>query len=68
MDEERQLALFAEIPCAMICFYVARRIIGLFEASIPVLREAGFRLSGGRLTPPPADAAVPAVPGESSEH
>lgn len=60
-------ALFAEIPCGMICFYVARRIIGLFEASIPVLREAGFRLSSGRLTPPPTDTAVPAVPGDLSE-
>jgi len=61
------LALFAEIPCGMICFYVARRIIGLFEASIPVLREAGFRLSGGRLTPPPAEAVLPPAAGELSE-
>jgi hypothetical protein len=61
------LAVFAEIPCGLICFYVARRIIGLFEASIPVLREAGFRLSGGRLVPPPADAGVPPVPDDLSE-
>ncbi len=53
------LAVFAEIPCGLICFYVARRIIGLFESSIPVLRDAGFRLSGGRLVPP-------AGPGESA--
>lgn len=48
------MALFAEIPCGLICFYVARKIIGVFEASIPVLREAGFRFAGGRLVPPPA--------------
>lgn len=46
------VAVFAEIPCGLICFYVARRIIGVFEASIPVLREAGFRFVGGRLVPP----------------
>jgi hypothetical protein len=46
------LAVFAELPCAVICFYVARRIIGLFESSIPLLWEAGFRVSGGRLEPP----------------
>lgn len=63
------LAVFAEIPCGLICFYVARRIIGLFESSIPVLREAGFRLSGGRLVPP-ADADGVARPraGGLSEH
>jgi hypothetical protein len=46
------MALFAEIPCGLICFYVARRIIGVFEASLPVLRAAGFRYVGGRLVPP----------------
>lgn len=46
------LAVFAEIPCGLICFYVAHRIVGVFESSIPVLREAGFRFSGGRLMPP----------------
>jgi hypothetical protein len=50
------MAVFAEIPCGLICFYVARRIIGVFEASIPALREAGFRVIGGRLVPP--DTAV----------
>jgi len=46
------MAVFAELPCGLICFYVARRIIGLFEDSIPVLRAAGFRVVGGRLVPP----------------
>lgn len=46
------MAVFAEIPCGLICFYVARRIIGVFEDSLPVLRDAGFRLAGGRLVPP----------------
>jgi hypothetical protein len=46
------MAVFAEIPCAAICFFVARRIIGVFEDSVPVLREAGFRMVGGRLVPP----------------
>jgi hypothetical protein len=47
------MAVFAEIPCGLICFFVARRIIGVFEASIPVLREAGFRFADGRLSQPP---------------
>lgn len=53
------MALFAELPCGVICFYVARRIVGLFESSIPVLHEAGFRVVGGRLVPPaaPRDAS-----------
>lgn len=33
------MALFAEIPCGLICFYVARKIVGAFEASIPVLYD-----------------------------
>jgi len=52
------MAVFAEIPCGLICFYVARRIIGVFEASVPVLRAAGFRSAGGRLVPP-ADSPAP---------
>jgi hypothetical protein len=55
------MAVFAEIPCGLICFYVARRIIGVFEASIPVLRDAGFRMSGGRLVPPAEPPAGPAA-------
>jgi len=51
------MAVFAEIPCGLICFHVARRIIGVFEDSIPVLREAGFRLVGGRLVPPAGTVA-----------
>ena len=52
------MALFAEIPCGLICFYVARRIIGVFEDSAPVLREAGFRFLGGRLVPPADEPAA----------
>jgi hypothetical protein len=46
------MAVFAEIPCALICFYVARRIVQLFEQVRPYLSEAGFRLVDGRLVPP----------------
>ncbi|HEV2344827.1 MAG TPA: hypothetical protein VGS97_12095 [Actinocrinis sp.] len=52
------MAVFAEIPCALICFYVARKIVGVFEASVPVLREAGFRVTGGRLVPPAGSAVA----------
>ncbi|MGH6655378.1 MAG: hypothetical protein ACRDVE_09240 [Actinocrinis sp.] len=51
------MAVFAELPCGLICFFVARRIIGVIESSIPVLRAAGFRLDGGRFVPPPDIAA-----------
>ena len=62
------MAVFAEIPCGLICFHVARRIIGVFESSVPVLRAAGFRFDGGRLVPPAA-VLEPAAPGqELSEH
>jgi hypothetical protein len=56
------MAVFAEIPCGLICFHVARRIIGVFETSIPLLRDAGFRFDGGRLVPPAA--VEPAAPGQ----
>lgn len=46
------MALFAEIPCAIICFFVARRIVRLFEQSLPHLQAAGFRVVGGRLVVP----------------
>jgi hypothetical protein len=46
------MAIFAEIPCAIICFYVARRIVSLFEQSLPHLQAAGFRVVGGQLIPP----------------
>lgn len=47
------MAAFAEIPCGLICFFVARRIVGVFEASVPVLSEPGFRFVDGRLSQPP---------------
>jgi hypothetical protein len=57
------MAVFAEIPCALVCFYVARRIMSLMEEAIPYLRSAGFRVVGGRLLPPqdpqPGEPTVP---------
>jgi hypothetical protein len=46
------MAIFAEIPCAVICFYVARRVLGLIEEGLGYLNAAGFRVVGGRLVPP----------------
>ena len=68
------MAVFAEVPCAMICFFVARRIVHLFEQVRPYLAAEGFRVVDGQLVPPAgateisaaavSDAAVPeaAVP------
>lgn len=53
------MALFAEIPCAIISFYVARKIVGLFEQAMPHLQAAGFRMVAGRLIPPTPPAATP---------
>lgn len=46
------MALFAEIPCAMICFYVSRRIVSLFEQAKEYLTTAGFQVRAGRLVAP----------------
>lgn len=67
------MAVFAEIPCALICFHVSRRIVGLFEQARSYLAEAGFRVRAGRLVPPSgfptADPApAPAAPGTASGH
>ncbi len=51
------MAVFVELPCGLICFSVAHRIIRVIESSIPVLRAAGFRVDDGRLVPPPGMAA-----------
>lgn len=51
------MAVFAEIPCAIICFYVARRIVGLFTQAVPYLREQGFEVRGGKLVAPGDRAA-----------
>lgn len=59
------MAVFAEIPCALICFYVSRRIMGLFEQAKEYLGTAGFRVHGGQLVPPanfPIPATEPAFP------
>ena len=65
------MAVFAEIPCALICFYVSRRIVGLFEQAKDYLADAGFQVRGGQLVPPAgfplshhdAAAATPAASG-----
>ena len=46
------MAVFAEIPCSIICFFVARRIVSLFEQAVPYLHTAGFRIAAGQLVPP----------------
>ena len=55
------MAVFAEIPCALICFYVSRRIVGLFEQAKEVLGSAGFLVRGGQLVPP-ANFPAPTAP------
>jgi hypothetical protein len=66
------MAVFAEIPCAVICFYVSRRIVMLFEQAKDYLAEAGFVVRNGRLLPPagfPGTSAIGAedVPGAVAE-
>jgi hypothetical protein len=46
------MAVFAEIPCAVICFAVSRRIVKLFEQAKLHLGEAGFTVQNGRLVAP----------------
>ena len=62
------MAVFAEIPCALICFYVSRRIVNLFEQAKELLGAGGFTVRNGRLVPPagfPGTTAVAAVPVEA---
>lgn len=47
------MAIFLEIPCALICFYVSRRIVSLFEQAKEYLAEGGFEIHRGRLIAPP---------------
>jgi len=65
------MAVFAEIPCALICFYVSRRITNVFEQAKDYFVAAGFTVQGGRVVPPagfpqnvsgPESAAVAADP------
>ena len=56
------MAAFAEIPCAVICFYVSRRIVSLFEQAKDHLAAAGFQVRGGRLVAP---AGFPRAPVET---
>ena len=53
------MAVFAEIPCALICFYVSRRIVTLFEQAKDFLAAAGFQVRGGQLVAP---AGFPSTP------
>ena len=46
------MAAFAEIPCALICFYVSRRITNVFEQTKDYLVAAGFTVRNGRVVPP----------------
>ena len=53
------MAVFAEIPCALICFYVSRRITKLFEQAKDYLNAAGFTVRDGHLVPPEDFAPLP---------
>ena len=46
------MAVFAEIPCALICFYISRRITNLFEQTKDYFVAAGFTIRNGRVVPP----------------
>ena len=53
-------ALLVELPLAGLCFWVARNIARALEVVRPFLLEAGFRVEGRKLVPPPtSDDAVP---------
>lgn len=56
------MAVFAEIPCALICFYVSRRILSLFEQAKDYLHAAGFTVRNGRLVPPAGFPRAEPVP------
>ncbi len=56
------MAVFAEIPCAVICFAVSRRIVRLFEQAKVHLEDAGFTVRNGRLVPPARRCRSPARP------
>ena len=46
------MAVFAEIPCALICFYISRRITNVFEQTKDYFVAAGFTLQAGKVVPP----------------
>ena len=56
------MAVFAEIPCALICFYVSRRITKLFEQAKDYLNAAGFTVRDGHLVPPEDFRRCPSPP------
>jgi hypothetical protein len=61
------MAVFAEIPCAVICFAVSRRIVRLFEQAKVHLEDAGFTVRNGRLVPPAGFPGASAAGAESPE-
>ena len=54
------MAVFAEIPCAVICFYVSRRIVSLF-VNYPPRAQAAAELLGQRATLPSSVPEDPAA-------
>jgi len=46
------LAVFAEIPLAAICLWIARGVERVLEDAQPYLRAQGFTIRDGRLVPP----------------
>jgi hypothetical protein len=52
------LAVFVEVPTALLCFWIARGVERVFEDARPYLLAEGFRIRNRRLVPPP-NATVP---------
>jgi hypothetical protein len=50
------LAVAAELPLAVFCFWIARSVERVLEDARPHLAAQGFRIENRRLVPPPADA------------
>jgi hypothetical protein len=57
------LAVVAELPLAVFCFWIARSVERVLEDARPYLMAQGFRIEHRRLVPPdPGHAARPAEP------
>jgi hypothetical protein len=48
------LAVFAELPLALVCLWIARGVERVLEDAQPYLRAQGFTIRYGRLVPPQA--------------
>jgi hypothetical protein len=46
------MAFLVELPMAALCFRTCFRVLSLLEQARPYLRELGFTVHDGRLTPP----------------